>query len=61
MFGPSLGLPTWLLDLSPFTHVPNAPVVSLTVAPVVGLGLACVLLTALGVLVLRRRNLTLPA
>lgn len=41
MFGPSLGLPAWLLDLSPFTHVPNAPAVALSVAPVVGLGLAC--------------------
>src|SRR4029450_10066692 len=39
MFGPSLGLPTWLLDLSPFTHVPNAPAVSISAAPGLGLGL----------------------
>lgn len=36
MFGPSLGLPTWLLNLSPFTHVPNAPAVAISVGPVVG-------------------------
>jgi ABC-2 type transport system permease protein len=60
MFGPSLGLPAWLLDLSPFTHVPNAPAVAISVAPVLGLGLAGVLLAAAGILILRRRNLTLP-
>jgi ABC-2 type transport system permease protein len=61
MFGPSLGLPTWLLDLSPFTHVPNAPAVAISTEPILGLGLAFVLLSAAGILVLRRRNLTLPA
>jgi ABC-2 type transport system permease protein len=61
MFGPSLGLPAWLLNLSPFTHVPNAPAAAVSVAPVLGLGLACVLLAAGGVLSLRRRNLALPA
>jgi ABC-2 type transport system permease protein len=61
MFGPSLGLPTWLLELSPFTHVPNAPAVALTTGPILGLGLACVLLAATAMLLLRRRNLTLPA
>ena len=60
MFGPSLGLPTWLLDLSPFTHVPNAPAVGISVEPVLGLGLACVLLAVAGVVLLRRRNLALP-
>lgn len=55
-FGPSLGLPTWLLDLSPFTHVPSAPAVPLSAGPVLGLGLACVLLAAGGLLLLRRRN-----
>ncbi|MEI8409072.1 MULTISPECIES: ABC transporter permease [unclassified Kribbella] len=61
MFGPSLGLPTWLLDLSPFTHVPNAPAVDPTIGPILGLCLACGLLAATAVLLLRRRNLTLPA
>jgi polyether ionophore transport system permease protein len=61
MFGPSLGLPTWLLDLSPFTHVPNAPAVSISLGPVLGLSLACGLLSIVGVLALRHRNLALPA
>ena len=61
MFGPSMGLPTWLLDLSPFTHVPNAPAVAISYGPVLGLSVAGVLLAAAGILVLRRRNLVLPA
>jgi polyether ionophore transport system permease protein len=61
MFGPSLQLPTWLMDLSPFTYVPNAPAVSVSAAPVLGLVLACGLLAAAGVLWLRRRDLALPA
>lgn len=61
MFGPALGLPTWLLDLSPFTHVPNAPAVTVSVAPVVGMALASAVLAAAGVLLLHRRDLALPA
>ena len=61
MFGPSLGLPTWLLDLSPFTHVPNAPAADISLAPVLGLALTAALLAVTGVLQLRRRNLALPA
>ncbi|HEX6233298.1 MAG TPA: hypothetical protein VFZ63_09230 [Jiangellaceae bacterium] len=61
MFGPSLGLPAWLLDLSPFTHVPNAPAVAVSTEPILGLGLAGLLLSTAGILLLRRRNLTLPA
>jgi ABC-2 type transport system permease protein len=61
MFGPALGLPVWLLDVSPFTHVPNAPAVAVTAGPVVGLGLAFAMLAGLGVVLLRRRNLALPA
>jgi ABC-2 type transport system permease protein len=61
MFGPSLGLPAWLLDLSPFTHVPNAPAVGVTVAPVLLLAAAGVALAAVGVAVLRHRDLSLPA
>lgn len=61
MFGPALGLPGWLLDVSPFTHVPNAPAVALTAGPVLGLGLVCALLAVAGVVLLRHRNLALPA
>ena len=61
MFGPSLGLPNWLLDLSPFTHVPNAPATAINVAPLLGLCLFIVVVGAVGVLTLRRRNLALPA
>jgi ABC-2 type transport system permease protein len=61
MFGPSLGLPAWLVDLSPFTHVPNAPAVAVSAEPVLGLGAVCVLLAVAGALVLRHRNLSLPA
>jgi ABC-2 type transport system permease protein len=61
MFGPSLGLPTWLLDLSPFTHVPNAPAVAISPGPVLGLIAASAALAAAGVIAMRHRNLTLPA
>ena len=61
MFGPSLGLPTWLLDLSPFTHVPNAPAVAISPGPVLGLVAACALLAGAGVVAMRHRNLALPA
>lgn len=61
MFGPALGLPGWLLDLSPFTHVPNAPAVAITLAPVLGLSGVGVLLAGAGVVALRHRNLALPA
>lgn len=61
MFGPSLGLPSWLLDLSPFTHVPNAPAVAVTATPVLVLLLTCALLAGAGALSLRRRDLVLPA
>jgi polyether ionophore transport system permease protein len=61
MFGPSLGLPTWLLNLSPFTHVPNAPAVAVSAGPIVGLSLGFALLAAVGIQSLHRRDLTLPA
>lgn len=61
MFGPALGLPDWLSDLSPFSHVPNAPAVAISWVPLVGLGVAVVVLGAAGSLVMRRRDLALPA
>ena len=61
MFGPSLGLPTWLLDLSPFTHVPNAPAVAISLEPVLGLIVVFAVLAAAGVAAMHHRNLALPA
>jgi ABC-2 type transport system permease protein len=61
MFGPTLRLPAWMQDASPFTHVPNAPAVAISVGPLAGLALVGVLLTVAGALLLRRRNLALPA
>ncbi|MFI7063813.1 ABC transporter permease [Kribbella sp. NPDC050124] len=60
MFGPAMGLPQWVLDLSPFTHVPNAPAVDPTIGPLLGLCLVSGLLATAAVLSLRRRNLALP-
>jgi putative exporter of polyketide antibiotics len=41
--------------------VPNAPATAITAAPVLALGLVVVVVGAVGVVALRRRNLALPA
>jgi ABC-2 type transport system permease protein len=61
MFGPSLGLPGWLQAMSPFTHIPNVPAVAVSAEPIVSLLAAGLALSALGVFLLRRRDLALPA
>ncbi len=61
MFGTTLGLPQWLQDLSPFTHVPKVPAATLTAAPLGGLLAVCALLAVVGVVAIRRRDLVLPA
>lgn len=61
MFGPSLGLPLWAQDLSPFTHIPKAPVDPVTVAPILVLVVIGVALAVTGVVALRRRDVALPA
>ena len=61
LFGPALGLPGWVQDLSPFTHVPRAPAAEVTAVPLVVLLAGCCALASLGVLAFRRRDLVLPA
>jgi ABC-2 type transport system permease protein len=57
MLGPLLGLPDWLLDLSPFQHVPQVPAADFDAAPLLGLTAVAAALTAVGVTAFRRRDL----
>jgi ABC-2 type transport system permease protein len=57
--GALLELPRWVMDLSPFTHVPNVPAEDVTAAPVVGLLAVAVALGVAGFLSFRRRDLAL--
>jgi ABC-2 type transport system permease protein len=61
LFGPTLKLPQWVQNLSPFTHTPKVPAVDLTAAPIVALLAVVGALTLAGLVSLRRRNLALPA
>lgn len=61
LFGPTLRLPQWVQDLSPFTHVPKAPAVPVTALPVLLLLAVVVALAAAGLASLRHRDLALPA
>lgn len=55
--GPVLQLDQWLLDLSPFVHVPALPGAALTWAPLAWLTAAAVALGGTGLLGLQRRDL----
>jgi ABC-2 type transport system permease protein len=61
LFGPTLKLPWWVQDLSPFTHIPKAPSVPVTAAPILALIAVVAALTLTGLVSLRHRNLNLPA
>jgi ABC-2 type transport system permease protein len=54
--GPLLGLPDWVMDLSPFTHVPLLPAASFDVVPLLVLTAVAVLFCGVGLLGFRRRN-----
>jgi len=55
--GPILGLPQWLMDLSPFTHTPKLPGGELAATPLVALTLVAAALVAVGLAGFRRRDL----
>ena len=57
LVGAALQLSQWLLDVSPFTHVPKYPGGTVTAAPLVALVAVAVTLTAAGLAGLRRRDL----
>jgi ABC-2 type transport system permease protein len=56
LVGTTLEFDKWVLDLSPFTHVPHLPGGELRPAPLVALTLAAGALAALGLLGVRRRD-----
>jgi ABC-2 type transport system permease protein len=57
VLGPVIGLPGWVLDVSPFEHVPGLPADDFAAAPLAWLCAVAAALTALGMLAFRRRDL----
>jgi putative exporter of polyketide antibiotics len=55
--GATLQLNQWLLDLSPFSHIPKAPAADVSATPLVWLVSIAVVLTAAGLSGLRRRDI----
>jgi len=55
--GPMLRLDQWLLDVSPFTHVPRLPLADLTVAPLLALVAVALAFAVAGLVGLRRRDI----
>jgi ABC-2 type transport system permease protein len=58
LFGQTLQLSHWLLDISPFTHVPRLPGGTVTAQPLVWLSVIAVAFCAAGLAGLRRRDIT---
>jgi ABC-2 type transport system permease protein len=58
LFGTVLGLPAWVLDLSPFEHVPQMPAAGLSVVPLVVLSAFAAAATGLGFAGFRRRDVS---
>jgi len=57
LFGTLLELPQWVMNVSPFQHVPAVPAVSFQAAPIVILLACSAVLAAVGAIGLRRRDI----
>ena len=57
MFGDLLDVPGWLIDLSPFSHIPDVPATDLALSPLIVLTLIAAALIATGLGAFRRRDL----
>jgi ABC-2 type transport system permease protein len=58
LFGQSLQLSHWVLDISPFTHVPRLPGGTVSAPPLVWLSVVALALGAAGLAGLRDRDIT---
>ncbi|MEU4421796.1 ABC transporter permease [Actinoplanes sp. NPDC024001] len=56
LFADSFGLPEWLLQASPFVHVPEAPLEPVTAAPLLAVCAVAVVLVVAGLAGFRRRD-----
>ena len=56
IFGQALQLSHWVLNISPFTHVPRLPGGSVTATPLIAVSVIAVVLCASGLAALRRRD-----
>lgn len=57
-FADILNLQQWVVDLSPFTHIPAYPAEDFSWPPLIIMALIAIVAVALGALLFRRRNLT---
>ena len=57
LFGPVLQLSPWVLDVSPFTHIPRLPGGTVTATPPISLSVIGIVLCAVGLAALRRRDI----
>jgi ABC-2 type transport system permease protein len=57
LFGPVLQLSPWVLDVSPFTHIPRLPGGTVTATPLISLSAIGLVLCAVGLAALRRRDI----
>ncbi|HEY5879966.1 MAG TPA: hypothetical protein VIU11_13725, partial [Nakamurella sp.] len=56
--GELLQLPQWIMNLSPYSHVPQVPVAAMDWTPMVVLTLVAAALMAIGVVGFRRRDVS---
>ena len=54
--GPLLQLPTWLLDISPYSHIPAVPAESMRWTPVIVMPVVAAALIVTGMAGFRRRD-----
>ncbi|MGN6792877.1 MAG: ABC transporter permease [Streptosporangiaceae bacterium] len=57
VFGPTLQWPNWIVDVSPFTHIPKLPGGSVSPEPLLWLCAAALTTSTAGLIALRRRDL----